>query len=158
MTAVWRWRTTGVPTWSGRPVTAFMPLPSWTAEIWQSFKGWLNGQPGTEAIPAPNNDIPRYKYAVGDGQAYARDFGGSWYPQIWYQENFSTYFTNRDGNTGASTFAGGVCVYSDNQLPVPAIEPQRGTRRFGGGGVTPVYQSPFGRRPTTRKVQRRNAS
>ena len=155
MSAVWRWRTSGVPTWNGRPVTAFMPIPTWTQEAWQSFKGLLTGQPGTEAIPAPNNDIPRSKYWVGEGQAASRDFGGNWYPQLWYQENFSQWFSQTAGD-GTAAYAGGVQIYSDNQLPVPAIEPQRGTRRFGGGTVTPVYQSPFGRRPTKRKVQPRS--
>ena len=156
---VWRWRTTGVPTWNGRPVTAFMPLITKTEETWQSFKDWLTGQPGTQAIPAPNNDIPRDRLAVGEGQAAARDFGGSWFPQLYYQSDLSAggFFTGRDPASGTVPFAGGVQIFSDNQLPVPAIEPQRGTHRLGGGTVVPVYQDPRRRAQTTRKVNRRHA-
>lgn len=156
MSAAWRWRTSGVPTWDGRPVTAFMPLITKTAETWQQFKAWLAGQPGTTGIPAPNNDIPRHRYAVGEGQAASRDSGGAWYPQLYYQDGFGSYFTAVDGNTGTVPFAAGVSVYSDNQLPVPAIEPQRGTHRLGGGTVTPVFQQPRRRAQTRRKVAPRN--
>lgn len=152
---VWRWRTTGVPTWSGRPVTAFMPLVTKTAEVWQSFKEHLIGQPGTQPIPAPNNDIPRHRYAVGEGQAYARDFGGSWFPPLYYQESAGPGV--KSGQYPAGGNDTGVRIFSDNQLPVPAIEPQRGTRRLGGGTVVPVFQDPRRRAQTTRKVSRRHA-
>lgn len=154
---VWRWRTSGLPTWDGQPSGAFMPLITKTAETWQSFKGYLTGQPGTHPIPAPNNDIPRDRLAVGEGQAYARDFGGSWYPQLWYQDGFCQWFGQRDAGTGTAVFAAGVQVYSDNQLPVPSIEPQRGTHRLGGGQVVPVFQDPMRRQSTTRRVSRRHA-
>jgi hypothetical protein len=153
---VWRWRTTGVPTWDGRPVTAFMPLVTKTAEVWQSFKDYLSGQPGTQAIPAPNNDIPRDRLAVGEGQAYARDFGGAWYPQLWYQ---TSLYGAASGQYPAGGNDTGVCIFSDNQLPVPAIDPVRGTRKFGGGQlVQPFMQQVPGPRPqTTRRVSRRHA-
>lgn len=155
MSATWRWRTSGVPTAGGRPITAFMPILTFTAETWQSFKAFISGNPGTLAIPAPDNDIPRDRLAVGEGQAYARDFGGSWYPQLWYQDvapalQFGVLYPAGGADCG-------VRIFSDNQLPVPSIEPQRGTYRLGGGEVVPVYQQPFGRRQTTRRVQRRNA-
>jgi hypothetical protein len=155
MSAVWRWRTSGLPTWGGRPETAFMPLVTKTAETWQSFKEWLTGQPGTQPIPAPCNDIPRDRLAVGDGQAYARDFGGYWFPQLWFQESAGPGV--KSGQYPAGGNDTGVCIFSDNQLPVPAIEPQRGTRRLGGGTVTPVYQQP--RQPVrpVRKVSSRHA-
>lgn len=152
---VWRWRTSGVPTWNGRPVTAFMPMVTKTAETWQSFKEWLVGQPGTQPIAAPNNDIPRDRLFVGEGQAYARDFGGYWFPTLYYQASAGPGV--KSGQYPAGGQDTGVCIYSDNQLPIPAIEPQRGTRRLGGGVVTPVYQDPRRRAQTTRKVSRRHA-
>lgn len=155
MSASWRWRTSGVPTWHGRPSTAFMPLLTFTAETWQQFKNYLTGQPGTQGIPAPNNDIPRDRLFVGDGQAAARDFGGNWFPSEYWQDvrpalGFGSIYPAGGNDTG-------VCIYSDNQLPVPAVEPQRGGRRLGLNPVVPIYMQPFGRRQTTRRVQIPNA-
>lgn len=152
---VWRWRTTGVPTWGGRPVTAFMPLITKTAVVWQSFKEHVTGQPGTQPIPAPDNDIPRDRLAVGEGQAYARDFGGSWFPALYYQDTAGPGV--RSGQYPAGGSDTGVRVYSDNQLPVPAIEPQRGTRRLGGGTVVPVYMQPGVKTRPKRTVSGRHA-
>jgi hypothetical protein len=152
---VWRWRTSGVPTWGGRPVPAFMPLVTKTAEVWQSFKERVSGQPGTQPIAAPNNDIPRDRLAVGDGQAYARDFGGSWFPQLWFQDSYGPGAHTMSYPAGGND--SGVRIFSDNQLPVPAIEPQRGTRRLGGGVVTPVYQQPGVPRRPKRTVSKRHA-
>lgn len=153
MTA-WRWRTTGVPTWQGHPVSAFMPLISKTAATWQAFKVLLVGQPGTQAIAAPNNDIPRGPYYVGDGQAYARDFGGSWFPQLWYQDGLYGVPSGQYPAGGSDT---GVCIFSDNQLPVPAIDPVTGTRKFGGGQRVQPFMAPTPRAQTVRKVSRRHA-
>jgi hypothetical protein len=150
MSAVWRWRTSNVPTWNGRPVTAFMPLVTKTAETWQRFKEWLDGQPGTEAIPAPNNEIPRSKFWVGDGQRYALDTNGAWYPQLWYQTQagLGTLTGQYPGGGNDS----GVCIYSDNQLPVPAVDPTRDTYRYGGGKVHPVFMQPQRPSNTVRTV------
>lgn len=132
-----------------------MPLVTKTAEVWMSFKELLTGQPGTQPVPAPNNDIPRDRLAVGDGQAYARDFGGAWFPSLYYQESYGP------GAHGTSYPAGGndsgVRIFSDNQLPVPAIDPTRGTHRMGGGVVTPVFQQPGVKPRPARKVSRRHA-
>lgn len=132
-----------------------MPLISKTAGTQLSYKYRLDGQPGTEAIPAPDNDIPRDRLAIGDGQRYAEDFGGSWFPQLWYQ-------TGLPDPAGIGSFpAGGndcgVRIYSDNQLPVPAVEPQRGTRRLGGGAVVQPYMDTYRRAQTQRRVSRRHA-
>ena len=151
---VWRWRTTGVPTWGGQPVSAFMPLITKTQETWQSFKDHVNGQPGTLPVPAPDNGIPRSPLFVGAGQAYARDFGGNWFPQVWYQDGQPGFATAQYPAGGNDS---GVCIFSDNQLPVPAIEPQRGTHRLGGGQVAPVFMDPRRRVITQRTVQPRNA-
>lgn len=148
---VWRWRTSGVP-----ESTAFMPLITKTVGTWLSYKYQLDGQPGTEAIPAPDNDIPRDRLFVGEGQASARDFGGAWFPQLWYQVGLPDQHT-----TGAFPAGGqdcGVRVYSDNQLPVPAVEPQRGTRRLGGGNVVQPYMDSYRRAQTQPALQPRNAT
>ena len=155
MSASWRWRTSGVPTWGGRPSTAFMPLLTWFTITWQSYKAGLSGQPGTQAIPAPNNDIPRDRLFVGDGQAAARDFGGNWYPSEYWQDIGPALGLGHFYPAGGNDC--GVSIFSDNQLPVPAIEPMRGTRRLGQGGVVPVYMQPRPRAVTRRTVQIPNA-
>lgn len=149
---VWRWRTSGLPTWpGGRPETAFMPLITKTIGVGQAVKALLVGQPGTEAIPAANNDIPRDRLAIGEGTQYAKDFGGSWFPSLYYQENFSQWFESGDG------WAAGARIFSDNQLPVPAIDPITGTSRFGGGPQTPAFMDPRKQRRPKRRVSKRHA-
>lgn len=135
-------------------MTAFMPMVTKTVGVWQSFKETLTGQPGTQPIPAPNNDIPRDRLFVGDGQAASRDFGGSWFPSLYYQATLPGVAAGQYPAGGQDC---GVQIWSDNALPVPAIEPQRGTRRLGGGTVTPVYQDPRRRAQTRRKVMSRHA-
>lgn len=150
MSATWRWRTSGVPSSGGRPLTAFMPILTFTEETWQSFKAYLTGAPGTDAIPAPNNGIPRDRLAIGEGQAYARDFGGHWFPDIWWQDVRPALQLGNLYPAGGSDC--GVQIYSDNQLPVPSIDPTRGTYRYGGGQVVPAYQDTFRRAQTKRRV------
>lgn len=155
MSASWRWRTQGVPTWGGRPSTAFMPLLSWFTITWQSYKAGLSGQPGTQAIPAPNNDIPRDRLFVGDGQAAARDFGGNWYPSEYWQDirpalGLGSFYPAGGNDTG-------VCIFSDNQLPVPAVDPTRGNYRYSSRPVVPIYMNPRPRSVTARTVQIPNA-
>ena len=140
---VWRWGASNVP-----GLSAFMPAISKFSGSYQQYKGDVDGQPGTQAIPAPNNDIPQDKYAAGVKSSMAPPY---WFPQVWYQVRLPGLPFPGGGNDA------GVRVHSDNQLPVPAVEPFRGTRRFGGGQVYPVYQDPYRRAVTKRTVQARNA-
>jgi hypothetical protein len=127
-----------------------MPAVTKTAATWQQYKGAVDGQPGTEAIPAPNNQLPQVRHLVGSDHR-SSDAPPYWFPQIWYE----THLPGLPFPAGAND--AGVQIYSDNQLPVPAIEPFRGTRRFGGGQVYPVYQDPYRRAVTERTVQLRFA-
>lgn len=138
---VWRWGTSSVPASS-----AFMPAITKFAGMYQQYKGNLDGQPGTAAIPAPNNDIPQDKYAAGRKSSDAPPW---WFPQVWFETSLPGLPFPGGGNDS------GVSVYSDNQLPVPSIDPTRGTHRYGGGQVTPVWQDPYRRAQTKRTVQPR---
>lgn len=141
---VWRWMTSGVPL-----LSAFMPAISKTAGVAQQYKGNLVGQPGTQAVPAPNNDIPQDRYAVSGRRS--SDAPPVWYPQLWYE----TALPGLPFPAGAC--AGGVRIHSDNQIPVPAIDPQRGTYRYGGGQLVQPYSNTYRRAVTERTVQVRYA-
>jgi hypothetical protein len=140
---VWRWGASHLPGSS-----AFMPAISKYFGSYQQYKGNVDGQPGTAAIPAPNNDIPQDKYQVSADHR-SSDAPPFWFPQLWFEASLPGLPFPGGGNDG------GVAVYSDNQLPVPAIDPTRGTRRFGGGQVYPAYQDPYRRAVTQRTVQMR---
>lgn len=139
---VWRWGAQ-VPASS-----AFMPSITKGTVTWMAYKANVDGQPGTEAIPAPNNDIPQDRFAVSADHR-SSDAPPYWFPQVWWETALPP------GQPGGGNDAG-VRIYSDNQLPVPAIDPTRGTRRFGGGKVTPVWQDPYRRAQTRRTVQKRH--
>jgi hypothetical protein len=138
-----------------------MPLLTKSAVTWLASKDAVDGQPGTEAIPAPNNDIPRDRLAVGDGQAYARDFGGSWYPSIYYQASYGFPPSDRGVAFPAGGNDAGVAVYSDNQIPVPAIDPTLGRPRLvhglGARTVTAAQPSTSAQPRPRRRVSRRHA-
>lgn len=140
---VWRWGTSGVPRSS-----AFMPAITKSAGMYQQYKGAVDGQPGTEAIPAPNNDIPSSRLLVSADHR-SSDAPPQWFPQVWYE----THLPGLPFPGGAND--AGVMIYSDNQLPIPSIDPTRGTHRYGGGQVVPVYQDPYRRAVTERTVQLR---
>lgn len=144
MTA-WRWGTSGVPA-----LSAFMPAITKSAGMYQQYKGAVDGQPGTEAIAAPNNDIPQSRFDVSSDHR-SSDAPPYWYPQLWYQTHLPGLPFPAGGNDA------GVMIYSDNQLPVPSVDPTRGTHRYGGGQVYPVYQDPYRRAVTERTVQIRYA-
>jgi hypothetical protein len=138
---VWRWGTSNVPRSS-----AFMPAISKYFGSFQQYKGSVDGQPGTIAIPAPNNDIPHDRFQVSADHR-SSDAPPFWFPQVWYQHSLPGLPFPGGGNDA------GVRIYSDNQLPVPSIDPTRGTHRYGGGQVHPVYQDPYRRAQTQRTVQ-----
>ncbi len=146
MTA-WRWGTSNVPASS-----AFMPAISKSAVLgtYQQYKYNLEAQPGTMAIPAPNNSIPQDRFAVSCDHR-SSDAPPYWFPQLWYEAHLP------DLPFPAGANDSGVQVYSDNQIPVPAIEPFRGTHRYGGGHVVPVFQDTYRRAQTRRTVQPRYA-
>lgn len=138
---VWKWGTSKVPA-----LSAFMPAITKTAATWQQYKANVDGQPGTQAIPAPNLSIPQDRYAAGVKSSMAPPF---WWPQVWYEHQLPGLPFPAGAN------AAGVRIHSDNQLPVPSIDPTRGTFRYGGGQVTPVFQDPYRRAVTQRTVQAR---
>lgn len=140
---VWRWGASNVPASS-----AFMPAITKFAGMYQQYKGKVDGQPGTAAIPAPNNDIPQDRLMVSSDHR-SSDAPPVWYPQVWFQTGLPDLPFPGGGNDS------GVMVYSDNQLPVPAMDPTRGTFRYGGGVVTPIYSDTYRRAVTERSVQLR---
>lgn len=141
--ATWRWRTSGVPA-----STAFFPLLTKTAGTWQRYKENVSGDPGTLPVPAPNLSIPSSPLLLGERRS--SDAPPVWYPQLWFETALSE--TVPAGGNDA-----GVRIYSDNQLPVPAIEPQRGTHRLGGGHVVQPFQDPHRRAVTRRSLMNRHA-
>lgn len=140
---VWQWSTSGVP-----GLSAFMPAITKTAGVWQAYKDLVEGQPGTLAVAAPNNDIPQDRYQVSADHR-SSDAPPMWWPQLWYQRTLP----GLPFPAGASDC--GVRVYSDNALPVPAIDPTRGTPRLQQGTVAQPYQNTFRRAQTGRTVQLR---
>jgi hypothetical protein len=140
---VWRWGASHLP-----GLSAFMPAITKTASIWQQYKGNVDGQPGTQAIPAPNNSIPQDRFQVSADHR-SSDAPPVWFPQVWYECHLPGLPFPAGGNDA------GVMIYSDNQLPVPSIDPTRGTFRYGKGQVYPAYQDPYRRAVTERTVQLR---
>ena len=106
--------TTGIP--QGAQLSAF--LPNWVrlgGSGAVQYKQALTGAPGTRSIPAPTRDtVPSPD--LGDlaqmGTARSSDAPDSWNPQLYYQ----TRLTERPG-AGQP-----IRVYSDNLLPVPAVD------------------------------------
>lgn len=140
---VWRWGASGVPS-----LSAFFPAVTKTAGAWQRYKDALTGQPGTQAVPAPNNDIPQDRYQVSSDHR-SSDAPPYWWPQLWYQDRLPGLPFPAGGNDA------GVRIYSDNQIPVPAIDPTRGTFRYGGGQVVQPYMNTYRRAVTEQTVQLR---
>lgn len=129
----WRWGTSGVPA-----LSAFMPAVTKTVGVSQTYKDLLEGHPGTLAIPAPNNDIPQDRLMVSADHR-SSDAPPAWFPQLWFQHTLP----GLPFPAGANDC--GVQIYSDNQLPVPAIDPTRGTYRYGGGQVVQPYKNTYRR-------------
>jgi hypothetical protein len=93
--------------------TAFTPnLVRLASSGAQRYKQAVVGQPGTQGIPAP------YPEGVSRDPSYTSlhqspDAPPVWWPQLYYQT----------GLTNAAA-AGGESVYSDNCMPVPAVDPR----------------------------------
>jgi len=100
---------------SGAPAKAagaLLPVPAHDAGGWQS-RGPISGSPGTTAIsaPAPVPITDRSLAAManaGNIGLPSSDFS-VWYPSVYYQR---------------ATERAPVSVQSDNQMPVPAIDPR----------------------------------
>ena len=125
-----------------------MPAISKTVGAWMAYKDAVDGQPGTMAIPAPNDSCPQDRFQVSADHR-SSDAPPFWFPQVWYQHRLPGLPFPAGGNSA------GVMIYSDNQLPVPSIDPTRGTYRYGHGQVYPVYQDTYRRAQTGRTVQLR---
>lgn len=83
----------------------------------QQYKDDLTGEPGTMAIPAPTRDTapsPDLGDLAQAGWARSSDAPDTWFPQKWFQRTLK-------GNPGPVT---PVRIYSDNMLPVPAVDPR----------------------------------
>lgn len=108
----------------GATSTAHTPIPARNASAF-SYKGGVEGQPGTRGIPCGLPDFGTAGLQVngisvrGAGAGYAQGSGTMplvWYPQQYYQRTLL--------NPGQeSSFAGGVSIWSDNQMPVPVRSP-----------------------------------
>lgn len=92
----------------------------------QAYKSALTGQPGTQAIAAP------YPEGISQAPTYvsiseSRAMPPEWYPQLYYQ----TRLTNLPP----------AAVYSDNGLPIPAVDPR------GRGALLAAPRKIGGRKP-----------
>ena len=112
---------TGLPPQNG--ATAFMPLRAMTPSVMdisrsQGTVGEVIGQPGTMGIPAPYPPATSVGHDQGydklpSGLSESRYMPARWYPSLYYRVQ------------RLSLGIGGVRVYSDNQMPIPAVDPRR---------------------------------
>lgn len=107
---------------------AQVPLRVQSAQAYQS-RGMIDGQPGTLPIPAPPPPVPQDLTALAQDGGWHRssDSPNAWYPGIYYQNN-----------TTDPPEAAPVSILSDNQMPMPALDPRgipsvsMGRPRLGG--------------------------
>lgn len=111
---------TGLPPQKG--ATAFMPLRVLTPSVMDISRAQgtpedVTGQPGTQGIPAPY-PAPGQVANVGgvdylpSGLSASQYMPPRWYPTLYYRQQH------------LSRSIGGVCVYSDNLMPIPARDPR----------------------------------
>lgn len=99
---------------------AALPIPAKIAQAFQS-RGPVQGSPGTTAIPAPRpGAVPQGVAFTGNPKHTSRDAPEVWFPGV--------YYTRRDAMSVAP-----VSILSDNQMPLPAIDPR---------GLPSVAQTP----------------
>lgn len=145
----------GPAQWSAPPGTGgagpwLIPVPARDARTYQS-RGILTGQPGTQLIPAPDAQAmpPGNLPTAGRGpvagwprrRSSSRDSPQYWLPALYYQR----VLPNGQGSLSDGTGLGpNVSVVSDNQMPVPAIDPRGRPAvmfgrppRIGGRGNVP---------------------
>jgi hypothetical protein len=108
----------------GATSTALTPIPARNASAY-AYKASVAGQPGTQAVPCGLPEFGQQGLAVngaqirGGGAGYAQGSNTmplAWYPQQYYQRTLLA-----PGQ--AAGFAGGIRIWSDNQMPVPARDP-----------------------------------
>jgi hypothetical protein len=137
----------GVP--AGAMPSAFMP--TWTkyaASGAVEYKHAVDGNPGTMGIPAPTRDtVPSPD--LGDiaqmGLSRSSDAPNMFFPTKYFEQSL-------DGN-GTMGPVTPVRIYSDNLMPVPAVDPrgiparlsrpvnQRGRRGIGQPRALPQWNS-----------------
>jgi len=109
---------------------AMVPLRAQSAQAYQS-RGVIDGNPGIQAIPAPRPPVPQDPTGLGTLGGYHRSSQAPayWYPGVYYEVN----------NAGApAEHVPGAAVFSDNQMPMPALSPlglpsvMMGRPRLGG--------------------------
>jgi len=108
--------------------SAFSPVPAHDGRgfgPWDASPGDPQGQPGTMGVPVGLPDFGHSGQQVNGGHVRAGGAGynaGSdtmppvWYPSLYWQQHL-TGSTLVSGNTQTP------CVYSDNQMPIPASDP-----------------------------------
>lgn len=133
---------TGLPPQKG--ATAFMPLRAMTTAVVDNSRAQgtpedVVGQPGTMGIPAPYPAPGQVGNASGvdglpSGLSASQYMPPRWYPSIYYRAQH------------LFRAIGGVCVYSDNILPTPAIDP----RGLPAGSIGPAaFAAARGLTPTS---------
>jgi hypothetical protein len=116
--------------------TAFMPLRAMTPSTMdigrsQGTPEDVTGQPGTQGIPAPYPNPGQV--GVQQGGVVALDYlpsglsASQYMPPRWYP---TLYYRGQHLSGGI----GGVRVYSDNLMPMPAVDP----RGLPVGGIGPA--------------------
>lgn len=95
---------------TGRLGPAILPVPAAIGEAYQSW-GQVTGMPGTVNIPAPYPAAVRQgvEYWTSDPFRMSSSAPPVWRPGIYYQPKLAA--------------PPNVSVYSDNQMPVPALGP-----------------------------------
>lgn len=138
------------PAGSGGPGPWLLPARTAEARSYQSA-GILTGQPGTQLIPAPDasaippGDLPTMdRGAIAwplRGKSSSRDSPQVFLPALYYQRVLPNGQGSLPGGLGLGP---DVSVTSDNQMPVPAIDPRgkpavmfQRPPRIGGRGQVP---------------------
>jgi hypothetical protein len=101
----------------GATSSAFVPAPAQTTAVVR-YKMEVTGQPGTQAIPAGLADFPGGQVVNGQpvrGAGAGYNQGSNTMPPVWYPQ---LYYERRLSEVPE------VSIYSDNQLPVPAMDPR----------------------------------
>lgn len=131
----------------GRGVSAFTPAPPRTTSNFsiKNDRGYVVAQPGTQGIPVPwswpGPGINQYSSDTSGGIGTgSRNQPPVFYPQL-------GYFVQQ-----IYRGIGGVRVFSDNLMPVPATDP----RRIPAGSVGPIAQAGTNMPPARPKRRLRN--
>jgi len=113
-----RYTVPGVP--AGVPLSAVAPhFTRMAASGAIRYKAAVQGSPGTTRVPAPTRDTvpsPDIGDRAGGGLFYSTDAPDFWLPTKYYERSL-----DGDGTMGPTT---PVRIYSDNLMPVPAVDPR----------------------------------